>query len=344
MSVRIRSANLDSDRAALIELFRRHLTPNSDAKRFTWLYCNSPHGAASVWVACDDSSGGIVGAVAGYPRKMCSDGIERTCLLLGDFCMEEKYRSLGPAVELQRACFQQAAKLPFEFCYDFPSPGMMAVYKRLGVQQTGALVRWAKPLRVAQKLQRALGSKTIARALDVPAKAVLSLWGSKGDPSACALDVLQGRCGKEFNLLEKQLRAAPGLRTVRSADYLNWRFLDHPNATHEILTARRKGALIGYTVYALDHQDATIVDLSSVEEPDVILRLLAGAVRRLSWLGAMTASLSAGEAHPWIRWFQRAGFRRRESSPMVVYSLGGPAVAGLDFKRNWYVMRGERDI
>lgn len=344
MAVRIRSANLDSDRAALIELFRRHLTPNSDANRFAWLYCNSPHGTASVWVASDDSHGGIVGAVAGFPRKMYSDGIERTSLVLGDFCMEEKYRSLGPAVELQRACFQQAAKLSFEFCYDFPSTGMMAVYKRLGVQQTGALVRWAKPLRVAQKLQRALGSKPIARGLDVLASAVLSLWGSKGDANACTLEVQQGRCGEEFNLLEKQLRAAPGLRTVRTADYLNWRFLDHPNAAHEILTARRKGALIGYAVYTLDPQDATIVDVSSVEEPAVILRLVAGGVRRLGQLGAMTASMNVGEAHPWIRWFQRAGFRRRESSPMVVSLLGGSAVAGLDFRRNWYVMRGERDI
>ncbi len=131
---------------------------------------------------------------------------------------------------------------------------------------------------------------------------------------------------------------------MRTADYLNWRFLDHPNAAHEILTARRKGALIGYAVYTLDPQDATIVDVSSVEEPAVILRLVAGAVRRLGQLGAMTASMNAGEAHPWIRWFQRAGFRRRESSPMVVSALGGPAVAGLDFRRNWYVMRGERDI
>ncbi len=331
-----------SDRAALIEMFRRHLTPKSDARRFEWLYCDSPHGVGRAWVACGDSNDEIAGAAAAFPRKLYYQGDERIGFVLGDFCMNEKYRSLGPALQLQRACLEGTEESPFEFSYDFPSQSMMAVYKRLGVKQAGTLVRWGKPLRAEKKLERMTGSKSLARGLGAIANGVLARRGWKGG-NACDLVVHRSPCGEEFTALDMHLRATPGIHTFRSADYLNWRFLAHPLIKHEILTARRRGALIGYAVYTQDAEDTTIVDICSVEEPAVIARLLAGAVDRLGRLGAATVSLHAGDAHPWNTLFERASFRRRDSSPIVAYTRAGATVSGVDFQRNWYVMRGDRD-
>jgi GNAT superfamily N-acetyltransferase len=342
MSVLIRSAVLETDREDLIELFRRHLTPLSDTHRFDWLYCQSPCGAARAWVACNGADGAVVGAAAAFPRRIYLDGAENLGWVLGDFCLEEEYRSLGPAVQLQRACLEAVAS-PHEFCYDFPSQSMMAVYKRLGVRQTGCVVRWAKPLRVEQKLKSVVGSETIANMLGVMGNAALARRGYKGEENGCEVTLHEGACEEEFSMLDRKLPSSPGVRTVRSAEYLNWRYLAHPSQTHEILTARREGALVGYVVLTNDSKVASIVDLFAVEEPAVIAWLLSAAVDRIRRRGAPTASLIAGDGHPWSNIFERAGFRRRETSPVVVCGEKGTMAAEASFQKNWYLMQGERD-
>ena len=342
MSVRVRSADLEADSRDLIDLFRRHLTPLSDRHRFDWLYFQSPYGAARAWVVCNGADGVVVGAAAAFPRKIYLDGTEKIGWVLGDFCLEEEYRSLGPAVQLQRACLDAVAS-PFEFCYDFPSQGMMAVYKRLGVHQTGCVVRWAKPLRVEQKLEPIVRSKVIARTLGVLGNAVLARRGYKGEQNQCDVALHEGACEEEFNMLDRKLGLGPGVRSVRSAEYLNWRYLAHPSQPHEILTARREGALVGYVVLANDSKVANIVDLLAVEEPAVIARLLSAAVERMRRRGAATANLIAGDEHPWTNIFERAGFRRRETSPIVVCAGEKAMLAETSFQRNWYLMQGERD-
>jgi len=342
MSVRIRTAALESDRANLIDFFRRHLTPQWTEDRFDALYLRCPYGPASAWVAQDNSTGALIGAAAAFPRKLYFDGIERVGFVLGDFCLEEKYRSLGPALILQRACLE-AVTPPYEFFYDFPSQKMMAIYKRLGIAQAGSLVRWAKPLRMDKKLERFVRSKTVARKLGAIGNLLLAHRGKKSRALNCEAGLHQGHCGEEFTALDRKLQVKTGIKTARSAEYLNWRYLSQSPQIYEILTVRRNGSLVGYVVVTRDIQDARIVDLSYVEEHAVVAQLLAEAVERLRLRGAATVSLNAGEGHPWNDLFEREGFQRRESSPLVVYAGLDSALASDVFQKNWYIMQGERD-
>jgi len=343
MDIQIRPADLDSDCEALVNLLSRHLSAQADSSRFQWLYREGTHGPARVWVAVEKGSQRIVGSAAAYPRRLSFNGRERLGFVLGDFCIDEKYRSLGPSLQLQRACLTALREPPFEFIYDFPSRSMMAIYKRLGTEQSGELVRWAKPLRVEQKLLPLVRSKSLARALSLIASPLVARRGWRGDERLCELGVQEGPCGPDFSRLDQEISAKAGVRTLRSAEYLNWRYLGNPIARHEILTAHRSGKLIGYVVSALGADDARIVDLCSVEEPGVIVRLLFGAVERLSGQGAATVSLNAGAAHPWNNLFERAGFKRREGTPIIVALAAGSPVSRSDFEHNWFAMQGERD-
>ncbi|MGA2482972.1 MAG: hypothetical protein ABSF92_07640 [Candidatus Acidiferrales bacterium] len=262
--------------------------------------------------------------------------------VLGDFCLEEKCRSLGPALQLQRACLEAVAS-PFEFCYDFPSKSMMAVYKRLGVQQIGTLVRWAKPLRVDRQIEKVVRSRIVARGLGAVASVALTRLGWKGERSACELVLHEGSCGEEFSVLDQQLRTQLGVRTVCAAEFLNWRYHAQPNTAHQILKAYRAGTLIGYVIFTRVAADGMIEDMLSVEEPAVIARLLNGAVDLLRQRGVRTVSLNAGDAHPWSGVFARAGFRRREGAPIVVYTRPGGSISLSAFQRDWCVMKNERD-
>ena len=342
MPIRIRCAHLPADRDALIALFQRCLLPNYDAQRFAWLYHASPHGAALAWLAEEEGSGEVVGASAAFPRKMYFEGRETAGLVLGDFCMSESCRSLGPALKLQRATLEAVNEAPFAFCYDLPGRSMMAVYKRLGIGEGQKLQRWAKPLRADGRILRVVKSKSLASPLAGIANAVLARRGAKGEEKAFQLEILEGPCGEEFTELSRQDGQRGGLRTSRTAEFLNWRYLTHPSVKHEILTARKGGRLAGYAVLAAGRDEFAIVDLCGLEN-GVVTRLLAGATDHLRETGAPTVSLYAGEQHPWNGLFEAAGFRRRESGPTVFYAPPSAEISEARIRGCWYLMRGERD-
>src|SRR3974390_952369 len=121
MGIRLREADLASDDAALIELVRTNLgQTDTAAQRFQWLYRDNPYGPARAWLAFD-GSGPPVGMCALFPRLAYVNGNEVLGCVLGDFCVSKQYRSLGPAVQLQRACLSAIESGQFSFGYDFPS-------------------------------------------------------------------------------------------------------------------------------------------------------------------------------------------------------------------------------
>lgn len=344
MSIRVRRCDsLISDRDLLIALFQRHLASDYSKERFDWLYLRGPHGPAFAWIAFDDAHAEPIGAAAAFPRKFRCSGEERLGFVFGDFCMKEDFRSLGPALQLQRACVEASRQAPFEFFYDFPSTSMMAVYKRLGGTQSTSFVRWVKVLRVETRLQEVVRSRMIATAAGAIANAALARSGWKGEENTCELELLQGPCSEEFTHLDHQARTPQGIQTVRNAAFLNWRHLDPAAPPQHILTARRQGHLIGYVIFSIQADAGYILDLNSLDEPSVIARLLDGAVQIMSSSGISAVNLYAADVHPWSATFRRAGFRNRESSPLVASFQPGSGSCGLDFQHNWYAMSGERD-
>jgi hypothetical protein len=342
MSVQILDASLESHQDDLIGLFKQYLTPDFNENRFRWLYKQNPYGPARAWVALDDTKGTIVGAAAAFPRKYYFQGAERLGWVLGDFCLSEQFRSLGPALKLQRACME-SLEPPYDFLYDFPSKPMMAVYNRLGAQQTSTLVRWAKPLRMEDKLGSVVHSKNAAMLLGKIGNVVLDSRGWKGTKESCEIELHHGQCEEEFTVLDQSLQKTAGIRAARPAGYLNWRFLADSGGSLPLLTARKNGALIGYVVVKNDPVNARIVDLMAVEDPGVQARLIDAAVCFLKATGTKTVSLAAGEGHPWNSLFERTGFRRREASPIVVVSRTGATIKSSDFKAQCYLMEGDRD-
>src|SRR5581483_5394675 len=99
MGIRLREADLSADGDVLVELARANLG-QTDARRFQWLYRDNPFGPASAWLACDEADTPI-GMCAVFPRRAYVAGHEVLGCVLGDFCVSQGYRSLGPAIHLQ---------------------------------------------------------------------------------------------------------------------------------------------------------------------------------------------------------------------------------------------------
>jgi hypothetical protein len=124
---------------------------------------------------------------------------------------------------------------------------------------------------------------------------------------------------------------------------LNWRYKNHFARRYEFLTARQEGKLLAYVVYTLDNEDAEITDLFGVAEPGILAQLIAGVVTRLRQEEVVTLSAPILASHPWVAIFEKLGFRKRESCPVITYSPLGPEGEGRVHGQSWFLMQGDRE-
>jgi hypothetical protein len=344
MAMTVRPADLETDQNTLINAIARWLNPLSDVRRFRWLYLDGIPESARSWLVVDDERNAVRGAAAAFPRRFYSGNDDALGWVLGDFCLDTDYRSLGPALQLQRACLSVLENNHGLFCYDFPSASMLAVYKRLGVSVTAHMLRLAKPLGVDRKMKEIIQNRAARRMATSVGNTVLKMASPrlKAD-KALEISIQQGASSEEFTTLADEQRGKFGICVRRSAAYLNWRYVDNPLARHEIVTARRGGHLVGYIVWTQNGEDASIVDLFGEEDRKMVQRLIAEITALARERGVETLSVSMNEGHPWLSVFSEMGFRRRESVPVMIIPSKNfdqkidPKLTG------WYLMQGDRD-
>jgi hypothetical protein len=261
--------------------------------------------------------------------------------VLGDFCIAREYRSLGLALALQRACLEGLSRSGAGFVFDFPSTTMMAVYKRLRISAEQTMVRHARLFRADRKVAERVPVRALARGLSTVANAGLRLrdrtvkraknWEIAAESEAC---------GAEFTEAGREWSARAGICVARTAEYLNWRYREHPRQRYEILTARAGGRLQGYLVYHIEGQDGMIDDLVGEDEGvggTLLMEVSAIARGR----GVHTLSAPWLSSHPGGRLLEKCGFRPRESRPVVVVTL--PAMISLpeQARNGWYLSHGD---
>jgi hypothetical protein len=261
--------------------------------------------------------------------------------VLGDCWVTEQYRSLGPVLALQRACFREIDSGAARFCYDFPSASMMAVYRRLQIKPSFQLLRMAKPLRVERKLKRFVTQEAAHRVLSAVGNRFLDL-GEKKTVRDCNIAVMSHAVefDGEFSNLGTRMGKGAGIHIQRTCEYLNWRYRHNPLCQYDVLVARRGGSLDGYAALLQEGDGATLVDLFCTPEAGVLDALVNHGVGLMKGRGVQTLSAFVGENHPWRDCLQRHGFKVREASPIVCYAGAG---GELPEYRNWMVMSGDRD-
>jgi GNAT superfamily N-acetyltransferase len=318
MAVSVREANLIDDKPILTSLAGKYLAADAGEGRFRWLYQENPFGPARAWIACEKNNQAI-GMAAIFPRRMyCNGGVVEGGVL-GDLCVSPEYRSLGPALQLQRACLACAGSADFALAYDFPSSTMAGIYRHLGIEPKGQSVRMAKALR-AETFARSLHLQNIPRPLAAAVNATLALRDYQPAKSAGVDFCLQEEpCTSEYSELAHKVGSSCGTCTIRSAEYLNWRYRRHPRVKYEFLTARRDCQLLGYCAFTESSGNATIAELfSNASDDDVLTGLLRKLAALLRLRSVATISLPLLSVDPRHKLLRKLGFWAREAVPVFV--------------------------
>lgn len=347
MSFVVRMADLSRDCQTIINLHVTFLSLLADNRRFEWLYLNNPVGQPKTWLISEANTDIIVGTAAAFPRILYRGKEKVIGWVLGDFCINDRYRALGPAVLLQRACLEGVRLEKKSIWYDFPSTTMLAVYKRLHIASSFSMLRLAKPLRVDRKMQTFAKNKVLVKGVSYIANRILEWKNQKPkERTDISLSLHQGECGEEFTELAESVGGQWGYCMYRSASYLNWRYVRSPLGRYCIGTAWKNGKLLTYLVFTQIDEDALIVDILGIQDFPIIQSLIQWTVRELSQKNITTVSVSLSDQHPLIPIFQNLGFQIREASPIVVAEAGNNAspLSKNDFQSRWCLMQGDRDV
>lgn len=321
MKILVRPADLVADRQAIIRTIARDLNPQSDDRRYEWMYLNNPDGPARVWLAEDGSGGDLIGMASAFPRRMEYLGQELLGWVLGDFCIAEQHRTLGPAIQLQRAIVSGVDSGMADLFYDFPSRAMIAVYRRLGIPVSGEIVRFAKPLNCDRFVRERVPFRWLARPLSSFGNILLSLRDHARPKSSSfsIVDVQHKDFEGAFTSLWEEAKSRYGMAVRRSDQYLNWRYTQIPFGQYEMVMAYRQKNILGYAVLTRDATAGSLIDCIEGAEPKVASGLVRFMAERLRKQGAETLSMSVLQGNWWASELEDLGFSPRESSPFVTY-------------------------
>jgi GNAT superfamily N-acetyltransferase len=322
-------------RQELLDLLQRNLGISQE-RIFDWRYTMNPAGQTWCWFAYEGNGSSAVAMTSLFPRRMHVDGNLVTCGQVTHFVIEPAYRSLGPALLLQRATFEPVDSGEVAFCYDCPPHDQgMSTFLRLGMKASCEVTRYTLLLRSDEFFHKRLGKGRWTKPLTTASNLALRMRKKPRPVPGLEISEHEGTFGAEFSELDRQVSSAGVVRASRSAEDLQWRYRQDPGSAdagvaagladdeqgeYRILAARKSGELLAFLALQVVRETgvAHILDLFGFQPHQVGAALLESAVdicrkRNLHSLYGFCSEQSELDSL-----FRRRGFLPRERIARVV--------------------------
>ena len=254
-----------------------------------WKFERNPRGPGRIWVG--DDGGRIAGCYIWNPVRIRWGDTTFLGAQSVDAAVHPDYRGRGLFTDLARTAMEDDATGELALVYAFPVEAAVRGQVRVGF----------KPRLTVSSLHRPLLSGVMRRqrfhGLDVD---TATSFHSRFDPFS--------QSGRDSELT-----------VARDAEYLQWRYCEHPTRGYETLVCERDGALCGYCVLSVDTTERLargyVVDLQVLPDSDPAAAFLVfHALRRLRSRGARVAISWARPAGPEQKGLAALGFSPRYQS------------------------------
>ncbi|PZQ14069.1 MAG: hypothetical protein DI564_10955 [Rhodanobacter denitrificans] len=318
------------DRDTVLGIWRGNLGQDARMQaKYDWFYAQCPFGAPLLRLLRHGADAAPVGAAAAGPRRMLRDGRPIEAGVLVDLAVLPEHRSLGPALMLQGE-LARAGGERFDLLYGFPNPKAAAVFKRVGYDRLGEIVRRARVLRhagyLARRLPRPLAAfagfvldrvRAAVDAVRAPRERLVASWSDRADA--------------RFDALWSASPKGDGLVGVRDAAFARWRFDASPLATTRyLLLAGADGALRAWFACQVEDGVLHVRDFWSDDAATGIGHARVAALLRAA-RQAGHAAVSVEYAGPDARLagWSAAGFVERSRRPVFGRWSDGSAAAAV---------------
>ena len=367
MGLEVRQATVDDYRMIVVFL-RDAYQEQAHFKtyhRWRWQFVDNPflgnaNGQASVWIAVLDDR--VVGQIA-VQRCGLTAGAKRFAAgWIVDVMILPDFRGLGLGHQLYKAA--SGSGLVLATLTMAPATRRMA--ERLGAISLPAVPEWFRPEAPSGRdvAQYLIGRGSDKQMWQATARLFNALGGSHTVAAAArAYAGLRNRfslrVAEDLYLFQGVERFSPQIDSVwssvedlfagvpRTAEHLNWRFVDCPQLRYERYQVIRAGELVGYLVLRhceeFELRNGILVDaLARDDDEKVWGALIAYANHFFSSAGVagIEAAFSTDSA---VRALKRGGyFATRVHRPTIV-CRDKAKLAQLSEARNWFFNKGDHD-
>jgi len=312
---------------------------------YEWLYRENPLGLARCWLVIERSSAALVATQCRFPWPIALGSERLEGEFGGDlatlprlqrqglFQLRNEISDLHPA---QRRIVTLAA----------PNPKTRGAAKKLGRQNTilGPLPFARIPLDFEKVFDSRSWPRGPSKILGAAANKALGFWHNMALASADGVRIEElGRFDSDIDSLTYRCMMTPTYWCPHEAEFLNWRYLQHPVNSYIAQAAIIGDEVRGYSVVRINEARATLMEfVASEEQPRLAAALLHSAVRLARDAGCQTLSFFATPT--WRFWglFRRAGFINGRSE--IYLTARCAERADVSQEENWQLLPGDRDV
>jgi hypothetical protein len=301
---------------------------------YEWLYRRNPFGLARCWITVERASGRPIGSNARWPWPCARGGERREAVLVGDVVLVREWQRQGlsaPRSVVARSHPWRSSTIEVGWPNE---KNRGALRKRGGAEEFAARVAYAMlPLR-----GRGMGVAAMATTL---VGAVLAGWqrGALGGHFAGEIERVR-RFDATFDAVTAGCAAADSLWFPHGADFLNWRYLEHPTHEYAAFAAHGAAGLEGYCVVRVDGERGWLMELVAPLRLAAARALLQRAVATARQAGCTRLNALAGPSWPHWRLLRFASFVRGRPWPLFVHAPNDPSAANGE---SWQLSPGDVD-
>jgi hypothetical protein len=239
----------ENDYVGITELFSSHDHGLKHIEWVRWKYSDNPFGKARLFVAVD-SGGEIIAVISYLPRDIRSEktGTISACLATTGLC-SEKWRGKGIYKKLSAYTKETINSATLAF----PNKRSIGISRVVGRRIVAPFTMWRYPISFSAKSNGRKGLASSAADTLLRAYAYLFLGRTSSDLTMKPIE----RFDRDFEVDTSSIHG------VRTADFLNWRFVDNPMYEYSIHGFFEGGEMIGYCAYLVKDDTAEIFDLLS---------------------------------------------------------------------------------
>ena len=348
MAIKVLTADLEKDQTDLIDILNQNRDYPSGYERYKWLYLDNPAGKAQAWLAKDTDTGINIGAAAALPRMIWTNGKTQLCHVLSDFSIGQSYRTMGPAIKLNKISVSPVADGLIPFAYDFPSREMTLVHTWCKVRKLTQFSRYLLPINASLLSERYPVLKKASIVMDAGLRGLLHLF--QAATYRGGYTYTHHLAGPEsFDPCFDELDAAVGpkfsLCGSRTSAYLAWRYGANPLQRFRLIKLFFKKQFCGYAVGVRTSRNRLqVYDLFCDKRPGVMKAWIHALVAVALKKKYHAVEIELPDTSNWAPFLKKYCFQLRESTiDMFVFSSKEYEKLLLTWPDNGHMTLGDRD-
>jgi len=337
-----------SDKEAVKDFFKENIWKSKDADTlYDWKYEKNPMGMLVAPLGIN-SEGKIIAAAYFMPWKLAYENKAIGACQWVDLYVDLSYRGQPIPSEQLKLALDTTRRLGSPICFAFPNNNSVPVHKKNSAIYLGSIMRYTKPLKAGYLIERKIKSPLLSSIVSFFANIALTLSSKDTylfNAHTYEVDTVS-TCGADYDDFWRAYSRSLGkIMSYKDSSYMNWKYVNTPNAHRSLYLARSNGKVAGFVVLESAGKIGYVVDIGALDDSSLDY-LLAYAIKHFRKEGKDSVVFVALEHNAYINTFERYGFVKRPEEKHI-YMYLDETMENKEYvtdAKNWFMTIGDCDI